>query len=82
MLLHMEIDRVFSMAELKLFAASLALPDRNGRLRPIDLENVEGETKIEKCLGLAMLMDRHGRLLDLLKALADERPEEDWSVFS
>ncbi len=47
----------------------------------IDFENVEGDTKIEKALELALRMSRRGRLKELLETLAEKRPFVDWDEF-
>ncbi|MCB8945291.1 MAG: SAVED domain-containing protein [Ardenticatenaceae bacterium] len=43
-----------------------------------ELENMAGQTKSAKCLSLADMMRRHGRLPDLLDLLKKHRPNAVW----
>ncbi len=70
-LIYVAIRDSFSLADLRMFAFSLG----------VDYEELEGDTKGEKCMHLALYMQRRGRWAEFLGALANERPKVNWKVF-
>lgn len=69
--LHIAMRDVFNDSELRLLAAELG----------INVGDLEGDTLTERCLSLALLMNRHGRFGELLTALSGQRPHVDWLAF-
>jgi len=47
----------------------------------LNFEDVEGDTLSEKCLSLALMVDRYGRRAELLTELTAVRPNVDWTAF-
>lgn len=71
LLLPQGIADVFDLGELRLLAYRLS----------IDFDNLAGDGLVDKALSLALLMQRNGRFLELLRVLGEERPLVDWSAF-
>lgn len=69
--LHIAIRDTFNEGELRLLAAEVGA----------NYADLEGDTHSERCLSLALLMQRHGRFGEFLKVLASERPHVDWLAF-
>lgn len=70
-LLHTAMMDVFDDGELRLLAAELKVP----------YDELEGDVLSERCLSLALMMQRRGRFAELLAELERHRPHVDWFAF-
>ncbi len=67
--LHHILNKRCNIPELRTFCFDL----------DIDHENLPGDTKIEKAIGLVSYLARHNRLSDLVELGQKRRPDITWS---
>lgn len=67
--LHHQIQQAFSEGELRDVCLSIGC----------DFEELEGDTKGERCLSLALWASRHGKTGELLGVCRELRPNVGWA---